>query len=415
MTEITISKKQLLDCLLRLRKGFGVKVAIPILNDYKFEVDGSKMKVSVFCDEPLWMTESFTLPDKSVASEGEPRRAWCVNRHYLIPALRSLEDQDITLKVYDYQMSVNHSSGSFAMPIDDSNEYPAFGFGFTDKNGNDRSTHLKLEAPGVRHWLYMLYTSLAVDFLRPVMNGMVFNLSPEGLELCASDGHKLVRIRKQSVCGDKKNIIIPRKAINVLSDVLPRTGDMGFTFTQEESHEEDRIRKDEVCKVTVVDVVPTGRIDIDIDSDTEHTLQLWFRGIDGRYPNYNSVIPPGYPYSISVDRRRLIKCLERAKVFSNDSSWLVKLDILYDRIDLNAEDTDFQLSSQDSIPCESRCGNFSRQVIGLKITSVLDLIKRLATNNVLLHFANPSRAMIIEPEPQPEVEDVTMLIMPMIY
>ena len=147
MTEITISKKQLLDCLLRLRKGFGVKVAMPILNDYKFEVDGSKMKVSVCCDELLLMTESFTLPDKSVVSEGEPRRAWCVNRHYLIPALRSLEDQDITLKVYDYQMSVNHSSGSFAMPIDDSNEYPAFGFGFTDKNGNDRSTHLKLEAP----------------------------------------------------------------------------------------------------------------------------------------------------------------------------------------------------------------------------------------------------------------------------
>lgn len=410
MTEITISKKQLLDCLLRLRKGFGVKVAIPILNDYKFEIEGSKMSVSVLGEE-TWMTESFTLPDKSVASEGEPRRAWCVNRHYLIPALRSLEDQDITLKVYDYQMSVNHSSGSFAMPIDDSNEYPAFDFGFTDKNGNDRSTHLKLEAPGVRHWLYMLYTALAVDFLRPVMNGMVFNLSPEGLELCASDGHKLVRIRKQSVCGDKKNIIIPRKAINVLSDVLPRTGDIGFTFTQEESHEEDRIHKDEVRKVTVVDVVPTGRIDI----DTEHTLQLWFRGIDGRYPNYNSVIPPSYPYSISVDRRRLTKCLERAKVFSNDSSFLVKLDIQHDRIGLNAEDMDFQLFSQDSIPCESRCGNFSRQTIGLKITSVLDLIKRLATNTILLNFADPSRAMIIEPEPQPEVEDVTMLIMPMIY
>jgi DNA polymerase III sliding clamp (beta) subunit (PCNA family) len=102
-------------------------------------------------------------------------------------------------------------------------------------------------------------------------------------------------------------------------------------------------------------------------------------------------------------------------VFSNDSSFLVKLDIQHDRIGLNAEDTDFQLSSQDSIPCESRCGNFSRQVIVLKITSVLDLIKRLATNNVLLHFADPSRAIIIEPEPQPEVEDITILIMPMMY
>jgi DNA polymerase III sliding clamp (beta) subunit (PCNA family) len=111
----------------------------------------------------------------------------------------------------------------------------------------------------------------------------------------------------------------------------------------------------------------------------------------------------------------MIKCLERATVFSNDSSFLVKLNILHDRIGLNAEDTDFQLSSQDSIPCESRCGDFCRQTIGLKITSVLDLIKRLATNTVLLHFADPSRAMIIEPEPQPEVEDVTMLVMPMIY
>ena len=59
MKEITISKKQLLDCLLRLRKGFGVKVAIPILNDYKFEIEGSKMSVSVLGEE-TWMTESFT-------------------------------------------------------------------------------------------------------------------------------------------------------------------------------------------------------------------------------------------------------------------------------------------------------------------------------------------------------------------
>lgn len=411
MKEIKITKNQLLGTLTRLRRAFSAKSALPILCDYVFELDGNKMTVSVCNGDDVWMSESFMLPDENITTEGETRRGWCVNRYYIVPGLRSLEDQDITLRIQDYQMSVIHSYGKFCMPIEDINEYPmSFRPSFRD---NIKLSSMKIEAPGMRHWLEIQRDSLATDELRPVMNGICFKLQPEGLEMCASDGHKLVRIRKNSLSGVDNTIIIPKKAIGVLSDVLPKTGEVDFTFTGGVYHEEKKVSHGYAYTDIVFDQKAVGRIDIEIDSDTDHFLHLWFTGIDGRYPDYNRVIPENHPYCISVDRRLMIKCLERASVFCNTSSKMVKFDIGNDRISFISENADFETSSEESIPCESRSEEFDGQIFGFQVTSVSSLVKRLATKSILIRFSDPSSAIIIEPEPQPEVENVTMLLMPM--
>lgn len=396
MIEIKIQKKQLLDCLLRLRKSFGVKNALPILYDYKFELDGNKLSVVVYDYETL-TRESFYLPDEAIKVENDNRKSWCINRYCLVPGLRILDEQEITMQVMDYQVRIIHSLGSFSMHMEDSNEYPELSCSI----GETAVTHLNLEAPGLRHWIDILHPAIAHDELRPVMNGILFDCTEELLTLCASDGHKLVRIRKSNLGGYKQAFIMPRKPINILSHVLPKTGMVDFRFSQGGLSATGQ-------------TLPVGHIEIEYENDVEHTLEIFFIGIDGLYPNYNSVIPTSNASSISVDRRQLINSLERAKCFSNESHLMAKLNIGNGSIGISTKDTDFELSCDESIPCEIHENKGLPMTIGVKTTSMIELFKRINTSTILIKFQDSSRAIIVEPEPQSEVEDLTLLLMPML-
>lgn len=391
MIEIKISKKQLLDCLTRLRKSFACKNALPILNDYKFEIEGNKLSVVVSDTETL-TRESFILPVEAIKVEQDSRKAWCINRYNIVPGLRTLDEQEITMQVMDYQVRIIHSLGSFSMPIDNAGEYPGFAYSQEERF----ATHLKLEVPGLRHWFDILRLSVAQDYLRPVMNGILFDCKEDSLTLCASDGHKLVRIRKDNLGGRKQEFIMPRKVVNILMNVMPKTGMADFRFSK------------------IGDDKPVGHIEMDFENDMEHTLEILFLGIDGRYPNYNSVIPTTNASSISVDRRQLINSLERAKVFSNVSNLMVKLRIGDGKINISTDDKDFELHCDETIPCEIHENKGLPLTIGVKSTGMLDLIRRIGTSTILIKLQDSSRAIIMEPEPQPDVEDITLLNMPML-
>lgn len=395
MIEIKIGKKQLIDCLLRLRKSFGVKNAFPILNDYKFELDGNKLSV-VVSDYETVTKESFYLSDEAIRVENDNRKAWCINRWNIVPGLRTLDEQEITMQVMDYQVRIVHSLGSFSMHIDDAGEFPEPVWNL----GEVAVTHLNLEAPGLRHWLDILRPALAQDELRPVMNGILFDCKEDSLSLCASDGHKLVRIRKNNIGGYKQEFIMPRKPIYILYNILPKTGMVDFRFTQEGL-------KPNGC------TIPIGHIEIEFEKDVNHKLEIIFIGIDGRYPNYNSVIPTTYANNISVDRRQFINSLERAKYFSNENNLMAKLHIGNGSIGISTEDKDFELQCDESIPCEIHESIGLPMTIGVKTTGMINLLKRITTKSILMKFQDSSRAIIVEPEPQPDVEDITLLLMPM--
>lgn len=397
MIEIKIQKEKLLDCLLRLRRSFATKNVLPILNDYKFEINGSTLSVAVLDCDTL-TRESFVLPDEAINFENDNRKSWCINRWFIVPGLRTLDDQDITMQVMDYQVRIVHNLGNFSVPIEDAGEYPEFKCGLGDK----AVTSLNLEVPGLRHWLNVLHPAIANDFLRPVMNGICFDCDEDSLTLCASDGHKLIRIFKTRIGGYKQSFIMPHKVINILSYVLPKTGMVNFRFSQTGHTAKEKS-------------YPVGHIDIGFENDADHKLEIDFQGIDGRYPNYNSVIPATNANCISVNRRRLKQSIERAKCFSNESDLMVKLRIGNGMIIFNSNDKDFQLQCDESIPCEILEGKNLPMTIALKSSHVIDLIKHISTGNILIKFQDPQRAIIMEPDPQPDVENITLLQMPMFY
>jgi DNA polymerase-3 subunit beta len=222
----------------------------------------------------------------------------------------------------------------------------------------------------------------ADDELRPVMNGIYFDISTEGITLVASDGHKLVRCKTYAARGaEKAAFILPKKPANLLKNLLPKEqGDVQIGFDDRNA------------------------------MFTLENYQMICRLIEGRYPNYNSVIPQNNPHRAIIDRALFISALRRVSVFSSQSSSLIKLSLSENQMKISAQDIDFSTSAEETIACQYGGNPMS---IGFKSSFLIDILNNISAQNIIIELADPSRAGVIVPEEQEEDEDLLMLLMPM--
>jgi DNA polymerase-3 subunit beta len=163
-------------------------------------------------------------------------------------------------------------------------------------------------------------------------------------------------------------------------------------------------------------LLPKEQGDVQIDFDDRNAIftmenyRMICRLIEGRYPNYNSVIPQDNPHRATVDRQLLISALRRVSVFSSQASSLIKLQLDTDQIHISAQDVDFSTSAEEKLACQYSGKQMS---IGFKSTFLIDILNNISSQDVVLELADPSRAGVIVPAEQTEDEDVLMLIMPM--
>ena len=223
----------------------------------------------------------------------------------------------------------------------------------------------------------------ANDELRPVMNGIYFDLTADALAIVASDGHKLVRNKNFTIKSDTPaSFNLPKKPASLLKNILSKDGDDATIKFDDRSAE-----------IQFSDGVMRCRL------------------IDGRYPNYNSVIPTNNPCQVTVDRKALQSALRRVLPFASESSQLIRFHIEMGRFEVSSEDIDFSTSAKEQLSCDYAGSPMS---IGFKGSSLMEILGNLTSDNIILQLADPSRAGIIVPAEQPENEDVLMLIMPML-
>ena len=222
----------------------------------------------------------------------------------------------------------------------------------------------------------------ADDELRPVMNGIYFDITTEDITMVASDGHKLVRCKTLAVKGNERAaFILPKKPATLLKNLLPKEqGSVTIEF-------------DERNAVFMLD-----------------SYRMVCRLIEGRYPNYNSVIPQNNPHKVTVDRQQLIGALRRVSIFSSQASSLIKLRMQENQIVISAQDIDFSTSAEETQVCQYAGAAMS---IGFKSTFLIDILNNISADEVVIELADPSRAGVIVPVEQEENEDLLMLLMPM--
>ena len=358
--------------LLTLSRVINSKNSLPILDCFLFSVHDGQLTVTASDSENVMRG---TLNLENCEGEGD----FAVNNHTILDAVKELPEQPLSLDVDMGEMKIyiTYQNGSYNFPILNADEYPKA------QTVSEKATTITIDAGILSDNVNRSLFATAQDELRPVMNGIYFDLQADSLAIVASDGHKLVRNKNFMIKSDiPASFILPKKPATLLKNVLSKDGgDVVIRF-------DDR--------------------SADI-SFAEGNLSC--RLIEGKYPNYNSVIPQDNPNQVTIDRKSLIGALRRVLPFASDSSQLIRFHVAAGLLELRAEDIDFATSAKESVTCEYG-GN--PMDIGFKGSSMLEILNNLESEDVTIQLADPSRAGIIIPGVQPENEDILMLIMPML-
>lgn len=347
------------------------KNALPILDCILFELTDGILKMTA-SDSETTMVTYVEVTD----AEGEGKFA--IGAKQLISSVKEISEQPITFNVdsNSFAIEVTYQNGKYNLIGQNGYEFPV------PNSVSEGARSLSIDSQVMLNGISRSLFAAADDELRPQMNGVYFDMTPESITFVASDGHKLVRNRVFSVHMDEPSaFILPKKPALLLKTVLPKAeGDAVVRFD------------DRNAEVQLTDYVISCRL------------------IEGRYPNYNSVIPTDNPFRVTADRLAFISALRRVSVFASQSSSLIKVHVEQGTLTVSAQDLDFSTSAEEHLMCDYDGTPMS---IGFNGPFLIDVLNSITSNDIILELADPSRAGVITPAEQEENEDLIMLLMPM--
>ena len=366
-----VSSTTLSNHLQAISRVINSKNSLPILDCFLFELKDGMLSVTA-SDGETTLTTSLEVNE----SDSDGRLA--ISAKTLLDALRELPEQPLSFDIdmASLGITVQYQNGKYNLIGQNADEFPQS----VQLGGN--IVKMEIDAAVLLNGINRTVFSTADDELRPVMNGIYFDISTEDITMVATDGHKLVRCRTLSAKGSERAaFILPKKPATLLKNLLPK----------EQGHVV--VEFDERNATFVLE-----------------QYRMVCRLIEGRYPNYNSVIPQNNPYRIVVERALLVGALRRVSVFSSQSSSLIKLSLQNNLVLISAQDVDFSTSAEEVLSCQYSGASMS---IGFKSTFLIDILNNMASDEVAIELADPSRAGVIVPVEQEENEDLLMLLMPM--
>jgi DNA polymerase-3 subunit beta len=143
---------------------------------------------------------------------------------------------------------------------------------------------------------------------------------------------------------------------------------------------------------------------------TFNDIVIVCRLIDGKYPNYEAVIPKENPNVLTIDRIQLLGSIKRVAIFSNKTTHQIKLKLAGSELSLFAEDVDFANEASERLTCYYDGDDME---IGFNSRFLLEMLNNLDTPEVKLSMSEPSRAGLLTPSNNENSdEDILMLVMP---
>lgn len=369
--KFVVSSAALYSHLQAISRVINSKSTLPILDCFLFNIEDNRLSITASDNET-------TLDTTMEVVESDGNYQFAIASKTLLDAIKELPEQPITFDINPQTMEVaiQYMNGKYAMMGQSADEYPMAAI------MGDNSVNFSVEADTLLGGINRTIFATADDELRPVMNGIYFDIFADNVTLVASDGHKLVRYKLYNVKGEEKAaFILPKKPAALLKNLLAKeAGEIKISF-------DDRNATFEM---------PTHR--------------MICRLIEGRYPNYNSVIPQNNPFKITIDRAAMLSALRRVSVFSSQSSSLIKLRMGNNELLISAQDIDFSTSAEEKLTCAYEGNPMS---IGFKATFLMDILSNISGQDVVIEVSDPSRAGVLVPAEQAEDEELLMLLMPM--
>ncbi len=363
-----VSSSYLLKQLQVLGSVINATNTLHILDNFLFELNHNQLKVSA---SDLETTMSAVLEIEST-SEG----AIAVPARLLLETLKTFPEQPLTFTVKENAtIEISSDLGKYVLGYFPGDEFPK-----AEQLEDPSKTEISAEI--LQTAISKTIFAAGNDDLRPVMSGVYFQFAPTGVIFVATDAHKLVKYSRTDVTStSESNFIMPKKPLNILKNILATS-----------------------------DAVVTIEYNASNAMFSFEGYNLICRLIDGKYPNYEAVIPKENPNKLLMSRTQFLSSVRRVSIYANKTTHQIRLKIAGTELNISAEDIDYSNKADERLTCDYQGDDMQ---IGFNSRFLIEMLTNLHSDEIQLEMSLPNRAGILTPvDGLDEGETVTMLVMP---
>jgi DNA polymerase III subunit beta len=366
-----VSSLKLLRSLQALSGVLNSSNTLPILDDFLFELQESQLKITA---SDLETTMTVTIVPEMVDGTGN----LAIPARLLLDIMKTFPDIPITFDINNDSLAIElfAGEGKFRLSGHKSDEFPQL-------PSMDNVTELKLSSELLVNAFEKTIFATGNDELRPVMSGVLCDMSEDYMTFVATDAHKLVRYRRlDAKIESPASFILPKKPITQLKNLLSGKEDNPVELSFNQTNAFFRFGN----------------------------IRMVCRLIEGKYPNYEAVIPTHNPNKLTIDRQSLLNSIKRVAIFANQSTHQVRFKITGQELQLSAEDLDYSNEAKERLMCNYEGDDME---IGFNSRFFIEMLNNLDQDEIKLEMSAPNRAGILFPVGnENESEDVLMLVMP---
>ncbi|MCB0761872.1 MAG: DNA polymerase III subunit beta [Flavobacteriales bacterium] len=342
---------------------------LPILDNFLFEISGKELKISA--------SDLETSMSTRIMIEAKEDGLIAIPAKILLDTVKSFPEQPLTFtvdqKTFGIEISSDH--GKYKLSGQNGEEFPK-------APALDAAGTVEIEGDVLSTAISSTLFAAGNDELRPVMSGIFFELGSDSIRFVATDAHRLVRYTRTDATADQNaSFIVPKKPLNLLK---------GISSTAETPVKMSFSASNAVF--------------------TFDNVELSCRLIEGKFPNYEAVIPNQNPNKLTIGRNDLLQSIRRVSIFANKTTHQVRLKINGSELTISAEDLDFANEANERLTCSYEGEDME---IGFNSRFLADMLSNVNSENIVLEMSASNRAGIIVPaENALEQEDILMLVMP---
>lgn len=350
--EVKVNSSELAKRLEQVTKVVANKNVMQILGDVMLEVRSGVMVVTA-SDSEIWLSMKCPVLD------GSQEMKFCVNAHDFLELIKNINDKDVvmSLDVGACQLMCDYGNGNFSMPYDNADEFPM--------PNTDSENAASVIVDGKKIMKAIELTSFAVgnSVTRPIMNGVHFDFSENGMVASATNTHKVVMYRDRSMeCKGVGEFTLPKKPSSVLSSILSSVdGDVKLVF---------------------------GGSSISVNNTN---FKLSARLLEGRFFDCESLTKGVRPIVVNVEKSSMLQALKRVMPATNEMSNLVVMFFEQGQVTVNADNMMFGKSASETITCD--CDSDLK--IGFKCSDLIELFKNIDDDNIVMEMANPMGGAVV--------------------
>ncbi len=365
--EFSVSSAELFYHLSKVIGPVGTNPVMPILEDFLFTLSGDELTITA-TDLETTITTSLNV------SSDDDGHFTCPAR-MLLDTVKALQNQPITIEINtdNYHIDITSSFGKYAMSGHDPSDYP-------DVPRQADADAISLPSSILLKAISKTLFAVSNDEMRKTMTGVFFQIDFTKITFVATDAHKLVKFEYSGLESDvTTSFVLPKKSLILLKSIIENEEEVAFEF--------DKSHAMFTC-----------------GSTTLACLML-----DGKYPDYNMVIPAENPNTLKVRKNDLLQSLKRLSIFANKTTNQTVFNITEHSLTLTSQDLDYSNEATEQLECEYQGKDL---FIAFNAKFLIEMINASETENVIFKLDEPNRPGILLPENNEENQDLLMLVMP---